>query len=40
VLVVGVNADGTYQTRNIQAIQVGDRVLTRNADDPRPAPIS
>ena len=31
---VGVNPDGTYVTKNIEDIQVGDYVLTRPQDDP------
>ena len=33
-VVVGVNSDGTYVTKNIEDIQVGDYVLTRPQDDP------
>ena len=33
-VVVGVNPDGSYITKNIEDIQVGDYVLTRPQDDP------
>ena len=33
-VVVGINEDGSLITRNIEELQVGDIVLTRNADDP------
>lgn len=33
-VVVGVNADGTYQLRSIEELQVGDIVLTKDQFDP------
>ena len=34
-VVVGINPDGSYHTKNIEYVQVGDLVLAKDQDNPQ-----